>query len=479
MNNHPLSQLNTTLLVLTLAGFTCPVSRAAEAQPHRLPLLPPARESTLRSERSDTPSVIQFINRTGAELQLIWLDFAGQRRPYGTIPPAETLRRTTYDTHAWLVADAAGKPVGLFVAEEKEAIAEIGTGANGPPSGSILAPPAAPLRTGRDVTFIVTSDSHYDAFENEDRNDRVRDTLRALNAVTNLHWPDELGGGAIEPPRGVMLLGDVIDDGDRVFLGKHQTPRQYYQFAADFGLDGTDGLLNYPVFETWGNHDGPPPGQEKFGFSFQARLKERNQRRRQKGWLTNLSTNGLHYSWDWSDVHLVMLGLYPADEQNPLVKRYSPVWHNPQGALTFLRDDLERHVGRSGRPVVLMSHCGFDTDWWHTNDWRAVYETARPYNVVLYLYGHSGTGLRKWAPDTQSPPFDCVNTGQTEKGFFVVQFHDKQLRLAYRLKRVKEEKLPDGKRRWSWDGTWEWRHRLEKEITADDRQSDGLRAERP
>jgi hypothetical protein len=53
----------------------------------------------------------------------------------------------------------------------------------------------------------------------------------------------------------------------------------------------------------------------------------------------------------------------------PLVKRYSPVWHHPQGALTFLTDDLARNVGTSGRPVVLPSHCGFDTDWWHTNDW--------------------------------------------------------------------------------------------------------------
>jgi cytolysin (calcineurin-like family phosphatase) len=223
------------------------------------------------------------------------------------------------------------------------------------------------------------------------------------------------------------------------------------------------------VFETWGNHDGPPAGQEKFGFSFQAQLKQRNLRRQQKGWLTNLSTNGLHYSWDWDDVHFVMLGLYPADQQNPLVKRYSPVWHNPQGALTFLKNDLTRHVGTSGRPVVLLSHCGFDTDWWHTNDWQAAYEVAKPFHVVLYLYGHTGTGLRQWAPNADGPPFDCVNTGQAEKGFFVVQFSGETLRLAFRLKRGQEEKLPDGKRRWAWDGTWEWRHLLEKKLPRDGR----------
>ena len=109
------------------------------------------------------------------------------------------------------------------------------------------APPKPPYR---DITFIATSDVHYDAFENEDRNDRVRDTLRYLHGVTNLSWPEELGGGPIAPPRGVLVLGDVIDDGDRISQGKHQTPRQWYQFAADFGFDGTDSLLDFPVFET-------------------------------------------------------------------------------------------------------------------------------------------------------------------------------------------------------------------------------------
>jgi len=354
-----------------------------------------------------------------------------------------------YDPEAYALLDEfySGRMEALPVGESARVALAIG-------ATDLPVPKAEPPRPRREFTFIATSDVHYDAFENEDRNDRVRETLRAMNAATNLAWPEALGGGAIERPRGVLVLGDVIDDGDRIFQGKHQTPRQFYQFAADFGLDGADGLLNYPVFETWGNHDGPPLGQEKFGFSFQARLRDRNVRRQTKGWLTDLSTNALHYSWDWDDVHFVMLGLYPADAQNPLVKRYSPVWHDPQGALTFLREDLERHVGRSGRPVVLLSHCGFDTDWWHTNDWRAAYQAARPYNVVLYFYGHTGTGLRKWAPEAASPPLDCVNTGQAEKGFFIVQFSGERVRLAYRFKRTQEEKLPEGKRRVVWDGTW-------------------------
>ncbi len=59
----------------------------------------------------------------------------------------------------------------------------------------------------RNVTFIVTSDAHYDAFENEDRNGRVRDTIRHINAITDVRWPEELGGCAIDQPPGLITIG--------------------------------------------------------------------------------------------------------------------------------------------------------------------------------------------------------------------------------------------------------------------------------
>jgi len=263
------------------------------------------------------------------------------------------------------------------------------------------APPAARAKP-RNVTFISTSDSHYKAFESEDWNEQNRETIAEINRVASLPWPDKLGGGKIDAPRGVVLLGDCIDDGDKVRDGRDYTAEQYKAFLADFGLDGTDGVLTFRVYETWGNHDGPPIGRNKRSrLSFQAELKKRNARRKAKGWLANLSGNGLHYSWDWDDVHLVSLGIYPADRQNPRV-RYNPTWHDPQGALTFLKQDLAKCVGDSARPVVLMAHCGFDTNWWHAEDWKAVYDAARKYHVVLYLYGHTGTGLRYWAPEGET-----------------------------------------------------------------------------
>ncbi len=316
---------------------------------------------------------------------------------------------------------------------------------------------------GRDVTFIVTSDCHYDAFENEDRNDRNRTTILEMNAITTVSWPEQLSVGQVQRPRGVLVLGDVIDDGDRIFQDKHQTPRQWLMFQADFGLDGRDGLLDYPVYETWGNHDGPPVGREKQGFSFQSQLKNRNRLRQEKGWLTELSQNELHYSWDWDDVHFVQLGIYPADRQHPDIK-YNPVWHDPQNALAFLKEDLTKSVGQSGRPVVLTSHCGIDADWWHKEDMRAFYESVEDYNVILYLFGHSGTGYRQWAPPGESDPLNCVNTGQTENGFFVIRISDDKIRLAYRVKHWIHKETPDGKPSRIWDGKWEWKHIVEKSF---------------
>ena len=166
----------------------------------------------------------------------------------------------------------------------------------------------------RDVTFLSTSDCHYDAFENEGRNERDRDTIREMNTVATRIWPGELGGGDIGPA-GRCRAGR-LHRRRRPDARRQAGIRPIRVFLADFGFDGTDGLLKFPVFEGWGNHDGPPIGKESFGFSFQAELKKRNEVRKQKGWIGNLSANGLHYSWDWDDVHFVQLNIYPADQQS-------------------------------------------------------------------------------------------------------------------------------------------------------------------
>ncbi len=319
----------------------------------------------------------------------------------------------------------------------------------------------------RDVTFISVSDPHYREPDHRAgcHNDLTRATIDEIDRIAGIPWPEKTGGGSIGKPRGVVLLGDVIDDGDRAEKGRNLSAEQFRLFEADFGLDGKDGRLKLPVFETWGNHDGPPLGREKRGFSFQGELKKRNARRLAAGLISNLSENGLHYSWDWDDVHFVSLGIYPADRQHAGV-RYSAQWHDPQNALAFLREDLAKKVGSSGRPVVLMAHCGFDTDWWCADDWAVFYQAVRDYRVVLYLYGHTGTGVSAWAPAGADRKLTTINDGHADIGFFVIHLGPDRLRAAYRVKSaVRSAKAPDGRMVHEWGGRWEWKWPLDQPLT--------------
>ncbi|MFM8219884.1 MAG: hypothetical protein ACKOJF_13325, partial [Planctomycetaceae bacterium] len=139
------------------------------------------------------------------------------------------------------------------------------------------------------VTFFATSDSHYEALEKVERNDRNAVTLRRMNELPGQRWPDALGGDPIDKPRGVLVLGDLIDDGDR----QGQTEIEWNHFENQFGLDGTDGLLQFPVFEGWGNHDGPPADAIKHGFSVQQQIRRRNLRRLDQQLVAHLAPNQL------------------------------------------------------------------------------------------------------------------------------------------------------------------------------------------
>jgi alpha-glucosidase len=78
--------------------------------------LPPGREGTLRSLSAEVPTSIQLVNRTPNEVQVFWLDYEGKRRRYGSIPPGGRDSRSTFSTHPWLLTDAEGEGLAIFVA---------------------------------------------------------------------------------------------------------------------------------------------------------------------------------------------------------------------------------------------------------------------------------------------------------------------------------------------------------------------------
>jgi len=107
----------------------------------------------------------------------------------------------------------------------------------------------------------------------------------------------------------------------------------------------------------------------------------------------------VHYSWDWEGVHFIQLNLSPADR--PVQYKIA---QNPFMALSFLKADLAKQVGDSGRPVILVHHYGFDIfsmgieedgninpggEWWTAEDRRQYWEVLKPYNVIVIFSGHA------------------------------------------------------------------------------------------
>ncbi len=62
---------------------------------------------------------ITFINRTAAEVELYWVDSGGQRQRYAAIRPDGRHSQHTYAGHVWLVTNADGQTLGVFVATEE------------------------------------------------------------------------------------------------------------------------------------------------------------------------------------------------------------------------------------------------------------------------------------------------------------------------------------------------------------------------
>jgi cytolysin (calcineurin-like family phosphatase) len=235
-----------------------------------------------------------------------------------------------------------------------------------------------------DVTFFASSDSHYGRENNASINRRV---IQEMNALPGTELPAAAGYPRVRTPRGVVLNGDLLDMG----FDQDTAAANLSAFVGDYGLTGHDGLLCYPLYEGFGNHDGGP--DKSF---VRKAIRERNARRIG---LTAISPNGLHYSWDWDHVHCVNLNLFggagPAD-----VKGVNGPEHDPEGSLDFLVSDLAKEVGSSRRPVVIFQHFGWTggmADWWQEQAKDRFYDAIKDYRIACLINGHShGASFSPW-----------------------------------------------------------------------------------
>lgn len=139
---------------------------------------------------------------------------------------------------------------------------------------------AAPQRPRTDATFIFTSDVHACRMAsglnpdcaNEGKTDAsLLRHIAAINRISGESWPSRIDGAAtrlagaghkIAEPLGVIIGGDMTDDGD----GQVATPgegSQLRQFSQRYQQGIGPDSIHFPVYTGLGNHDldqdGPPP----------------------------------------------------------------------------------------------------------------------------------------------------------------------------------------------------------------------------
>jgi predicted phosphodiesterase len=248
-----------------------------------------------------------------------------------------------------------------------------------------------------DFSFFVLGDTHYLAnAESPEKIDLASATICAalvdtINGLPGSSIPENAGGGKVHLPLGVIHTGDIIDTGDKrggVTAAMQKT--EFAKFEEDYGLTGKEGRLKYPVYEVFGNHDSPH-GE---GIALE-RIKDRN---RSRPGVNHVSSNGLHYSWDWNGVHFINLGLIVGNDPSIARKRRYAALES----LEFLLADLKKSVTDPKQPIIITHHIdiaryslAFDPNdppnnhEWDPCDVAAYYKAIKDYNVVAIFYGHT------------------------------------------------------------------------------------------
>lgn len=235
---------------------------------------------------------------------------------------------------------------------------------------------------GMDVTFLVTADTHFGHGVDDKDPASKRPTsepqgieeahlraIAAMNSIEGRSFPENVGG-TVGKPLGLLVAGDLTDSSH---------PAEWARFVAYYGGDGTDGLLRYPVFETWGNHD-------KFhGWYVRKRIEERH--------------GHVRYTIDWQDLHIVSLGEAPDDDD-----------------LVWLEQDL-KGVGREVGIVIFM-HYPLDgpfslNNWFGRGDYRdKLADKLRHHHVLGIFHGHYHASTRyRWRG------YDVYNVGSPKHGY--------------------------------------------------------------
>jgi hypothetical protein len=232
--------------------------------------------------------------------------------------------------------------------------------------------PVQVSNNSRDVRFLATADPQYDN-GNHTRNAVANDTLGVMANMIK----------SANDIRGLLVAGDLTQN-------SRKDERNFFE-------DATWRIRDY-LYEGMGNHDDEDPTwYQRLACPLLSScvspgdIMDSIDHKRNNLLLKEQHDGGL-YSWDWQDVHVVQLGTFIANEPRPNTSSDKFDHISPYNSLSFLKSDLANNVGKTGRPIILMSHYGFDgfsNGWWTEDQRRKMWDALDGYNVVAIFSGHS------------------------------------------------------------------------------------------
>ena len=253
------------------------------------------------------------------------------------------------------------------------------------------ASPDPMIASNRLLRYLVTADpqfitNHNNAADEATWNESAQEVLATM--VNDL----KEGLGDI-PARGIVIAGDLT-----------QTARDS---EVELYTDATAGIRRL-FFDGLGNHD---PGEinklDLETIKRQTRLSLRQ---------------GIHYSWEWHDIHFQQLNVFGGDE--PISNRLTL---DPMDALLFMFDDHLINVGDKKRPTVVIQHYGYDTfscgfgfdsngnplePWWSPEQRLAFLDLAESQNVIAVFSGHYHLGSNSSQSSWVLELGRCQNSGE-------------------------------------------------------------------
>ena len=222
-------------------------------------------------------------------------------------------------------------------------------------------------------SFVVMSDVHL-----QGGNPQQRSIIDSMISLTNNSGKivRESTGLRVNKPFALFVTGDLTDSG---------TPETWKEFEEIFGFEG-EGVLQMPVYETFGNHDGGVDGAVREGIQGRNTL-------RQDVFMT--SENGLHYAVEKKGYLFIVLGSYPGDEWDPACEwchYFKESFREADGALSFLESALKENKEDKNLPVFLFFHYGWDDFsrlWWTPAEQDRFFNALKDSRVSGIFHGHN------------------------------------------------------------------------------------------